>query len=181
MPVFPSLAWYEALAERMNTVDRARYEHIGEADVCWGIRIKPDPLLRQRFLFGFVFEEYGCAEVVELDAKADDPGFDADFILEARYVVWADILHNGMRHDGADLQHTLNFLSISDDPIHVAAQDQMRADKLFRFGQTFQEFLDAGRHIDTEWLKPLPEGGLAELRERFQAGGARPEANGPEA
>ncbi len=163
MPAFPSLEWYQALAARMNTDDREIYQRIGAADVRWCLRIKPDLLLRKRFLFGFVFEEFGCTEVVELDAKGDAADFDPDFTLEARYVLWADILHGSQRNDGADLGHTLNVLSINDDPIHVEAQDQMRADKFFRFGQTFQEFMDGGRHIETEWIKPLPEGGLAEL------------------
>lgn len=163
MPAFPSLEWYQALAERMNTTDRPIYEHIGEADVRWCLRIKPDLLMRKRFLFGFVFEEYGCTEVVQLDAKGDAADFAPEFILEARYVIWADILHNSQRHDGADLGHTLNILSVNDDPIHVEAVDQLQADKFYRFGQTFQEYMDAARHLDTEWIKPLPEGGLAEL------------------
>lgn len=173
MPLFPSLEWYQALAERMNTADREIYTRIGEADARWCIRFKSDPLVRKRFLFGFVFEEFECVEVVELDPRDKDLAFAPEFILEARYVIWADMLHNAMRHDGADLNHTLNYLSITDDPIHVEAVDQLQGDKFFRFGQTFQEFLDAGRHIDTEWLQPLPEGGLAELLEEVRLHGRK--------
>ena len=174
MPVYPSLEWFQALADRMNVEDRDIYTRIGEGDVRWCLRIKPDPFLRKRYLFGFVFEGTGCVEVVELDPRADDCGFDEDFTLEARYVVWADILHNTIRNGGADLQHTLNILSISDDPIHLEARDQLRADAFFRFGQTFQEFFDAARHVETEWLKPLPEGGLAELMAQHAQGTGEP-------
>lgn len=167
MPLFPSLEWFQALADRMNGPDQDVYKRIGDADVRWCVRIKPDPLLRKRFLYGFVFEEYGCPEVVELDARAGDTGFDEDFTLEARYVIWADIVHNTIRHGGADLQHTLNRLAINDDPIHVEAKDQLRADAFSRFGQTFQEFFDAARHLETEFAAPLPPGGLAELLEQF--------------
>ena len=73
MFTFPSLEWFRELARLMNE-NETEFKRLGYADVVWAIEVQPNspdlPLRR----FRFVFEEYGCTSVEELDeGGADEP------------------------------------------------------------------------------------------------------------
>jgi hypothetical protein len=47
------------------------------------------------------------------------------------------MIKNIQTNNGPDLQHTLNYLALPDDPIYIAAPDFLSRDLFARYGQTY--------------------------------------------
>src|SRR4029453_8821859 len=117
MFTFPSLEWFRELACLMNEAE-AEVKRLGYADVVWAIEVQPSSPDQSSRCFRFVFEEYGCTSVEELDES--DTG-EVAFTMQATYDTWEDMIKNIQTNNGPDLQHTLNYLALPDDPIYIAA------------------------------------------------------------
>lgn len=145
MFTFPSLEWFQELVRLMNESE-ASFKRLGYADVVWAVAVQPSTPDQPCRRFRFVFEEYGCTSVEELA-----PGDDAEvaFTVQATYDTWQEMIRNIQTNHGPDLQHTLNYLALPDDPIYIAAPDFLSRDLFARYGQTYQLFLNGAVHVPT--------------------------------
>jgi len=144
---FPSIQFFQALAYRMNTAE-VKYRAIGFMDLEMGIRVLADGPVKQPRLFTLTFEGYGCEKVREAGA-GEQP--DMDFVLEGRYSAWKEMFENIQRNGKADTKHTLNHLTMLDDPLRAVGPDQSRIDKLYRFNYSLQMFLDEAVGVPTKY------------------------------
>ncbi len=147
MFTFPSLAWFQELAQQMNQ-NEATYRQLGYADVTWALEVQPSSPIQIAQLYRFVFEEYTCSEVTELEPGTDP---DVDFILQASLETWHQMIRNIQENNGPDLDHSLTKLAIMDGPIYVAATDFLSRDLFARYDQTFQQFFNGAIQIPTEF------------------------------
>ena len=145
MLTFPSLEWFQELVRLMNDND-APYRRLGYADVNWAIEMQPSEPGQPAHLFVFEFEEYSCKSV-----KACDPDSQPDvaFTMRATLGTWEEMIRNIQENQGPDLQHTLNFLALPDDPIYIDAPDFLSRDLFARYGQTFQLFFNGAIQVPT--------------------------------
>lgn len=135
---FPSAAWFQRLADRMNET-RARQEQLGYVDCVAGFRVLDDPGGKPR-TFEVTFEEFSATGVRE--AGAGD--VQADFVLEATLDTWRELIENiAEGHGRPDLTHTLNYLSHRGTPVRLVSDDPLKSDLYFRYNQSLQEFFNA--------------------------------------
>jgi hypothetical protein len=138
---FPSLAWFERLAELMKE-DRATHEHLGDVE-CVASFVVTDAA------FGATirFDGYEVAEVRPL-APADDES--VDFTILGDLATWRRMIESIRTGNGRPpLDQTLNFLSLPGVPLRVDAADPVRRDFFFRFNQSLQEFFNASHRVET--------------------------------
>ncbi|MEE9285981.1 MAG: hypothetical protein V3V35_09685 [Dehalococcoidia bacterium] len=144
---FPSLEFFQAMQERMNQ-DQPKYRAIGVMDVHLGIRVQADDALGETRLYTLLFDGYRCAGVGE---ATDDAEPDLDFVLEGPYRSWKEMFQNIQEHGKADTKHTLNHLTMLDDPLRAVGPDQYRLDKLYRYNYSIQVFLEEATGLKTEF------------------------------
>lgn len=140
---FPSLQWFQELARLMNESEAA-FKRLGYADVVWALDLLPSEIGQACRRFRFVFEEYGCTAVEEIDPDSET---EVAFIMQATYGTWQEMIANIQEHNGPDLHHTLNYLALPDDPLYIAAPDFLSRDLFARYGQTYQLFFNGAVHI----------------------------------
>jgi len=139
---FPSVEWFEAVKELVNSDET--YRRIGTCDATVGISISD----REKY-FVVTFEAFACLgarEVTQAEAQ------DADFYLSMPYEGWKEMLGNIKEHSGADLGHTLNTLDLNDPEGVARSRDGYRRDLFYRFNESFQYFFDASHRLDTQFV-----------------------------
>lgn len=143
---FPSEAWFQALQEQA-AADPDRFKKLGFVDAAVGIKVQPDS---GGAFDGFVLEfaGYGCKKVT----TSAQPAEAADFVIEGKYSVWKEMIENIRSNGEADLQHTLNVLTMPGVPLKLEAADQLKADLFFRYNQSFQEFFNGAAEVETEFV-----------------------------
>jgi hypothetical protein len=145
---FPSVAWFEALAERMNA-NRNRQIQLGYVDCVARFTVLKGGPDGRDWSADVTFEEFGVKSVRE-----PEPGEEAraDFALEADLATWREMIESIAAGDGRpDLEHTLNRLSHVGTPIFVRSDDVLRRDLYFRFNQSLQEFVNASAELATRF------------------------------
>ena len=136
---FPSVEWFQALQELVNSDEEFR--RLGNVDAIMGVKVGDR-------VYVITFEAFECTEVRE---GTEYDLIDADFFLEMTVEQWQDLVANTRENNGADLNHTLNTLDltieggISDN----ATGDQLRADIFFRVNQSLQHFFDSSASLNT--------------------------------
>ncbi len=145
---FPSSEWFRSLQEKA-AAKPDRFKKLGFADAAVGIKIEADNGLGESVGYVLAFEGYGCKRVDEVKL----PEGAVDFVIEGTYSTWKEMIENIRAHGEADLEHTLNFLSIRGEPLSVVAQDQLKADLFYRYNQTFQEFFNGAAEVETEFTE----------------------------
>lgn len=141
---FPSVQWFETLAECMNA-NRARQEQLGYVDCVAGFRVTGIGAART---FEVTFEEFSATDVREAPAS----GSRADFVLEASMATWREMIENIAAGRGRpDLTHTLNYLSHPGTPLRLVSDDPLKADLYFRYNQSLQEFVNASASFTTSF------------------------------
>jgi len=136
---FPSVEWFQALQELVNSDEEFR--RLGNVDAIMGVKVGDR-------VYVITFEAFQCTEVRE---GTEYDLIDADFFLEMTVEQWQDLVANTRENNGADLNHTLNTLDltieggISDN----ATGDQLRADIFFRVNQSLQHFFDSSAKLNT--------------------------------
>ena len=148
MFLFPSLQWFQELARFMNESE-ATFKRLGYADVAWALDLLSSETGQACRRFRFVFEDYGCTAVEELDPTSETSETEVAFIMQATYSTWREMIANIQEHNGPDLHHTLNYLALPDDPLYIAAPDFLSRDLFARYGQTYQLFFNGAVHIPT--------------------------------
>jgi hypothetical protein len=153
---FPSAGWFRALADRM-AAHPEKYRRLGAMDLTLVPRITfPDGHAET---FSLAFEGNHCRAVERLSA-AQAIGGRHSVILEGEYGAWREMIENIRRHGHADLQHTLNYLTLPDWPFRLVAVDdaegQLDVDRFYRYNETLQEFFDEAARLETRFV---PDGG----------------------
>ncbi len=137
--VFPSVEWFQALQELVNT--DPDFRRLGSIDAAMGVKVGPK-------IFVINFEAFECSGV---RAGTEYDLIDLDFFLEMSEDNWQDLILNTKENSGADLKHTLNTLDLmAEDGISKnATGDQLRADLFFRVNQSLQHFFDSSAKLET--------------------------------
>lgn len=151
METFPSVGWFEGLAERM-AAEPEKYRRLGPVDLTLVARIAfPDGRCE---LYSLAFAGYR-PPVVGHPAGPEAIGGRHPVILEAEYAVWKEMVENIRGHGQADLQHTLNYLTLPDWPFRLvpvdADQDQLDVDRFYRYNASLQEFFDGAAGVETRF------------------------------
>lgn len=139
MPIFPSVEWFQAVADVVNA--DPNYRHLGTCDANVGIAIGDR-------MFEVDFEAYDVTDVKELQASTPR---DLDFTLVMPYERWQEMLTNIKQHGRAEEQMTLNSLDLEYEDEFAQADDYYRRDKFYRFNQSLQAFFDASAQIETQF------------------------------
>ncbi|MCL0101497.1 hypothetical protein M1O29_00210 [Dehalococcoidia bacterium] len=144
---FPSAEWFKALQELMNG-QKEKYERYGFVDSRAIFVVKPGDGLETEHYYATIFDTYECSDVKEL-SDGEVKTFDADWVYEGAYGDWKEMIENIKANGHADLDHSLNRLSLLKHPFRVHGIDQMRVDLFYRQQFTFQEFIDESSNVDT--------------------------------
>lgn len=142
---FPSTRWFAALAARMAQ-DEATFRELGAIDCTMVVRVDGG---RRDELYEIVFEGFGVRSVRRLDRLEDAaPGH---FVLEAPLETWREMIENIRANGGPDLAHTLNYLTLPDDPMRVTGPDQLEVDAFYRYNQSLQRFFNGAVGVATAY------------------------------
>jgi hypothetical protein len=138
---FPSAEFFDALRERMNS-DPERFRRLGTVDMTLVVKIDhPD---RSEF-FEIVFAGYRCVGTRRIASAAEAPG-DA-IVVEGSHAAWREMIYNIIANGHADLEHTLNTLTLMDTPLRAYADNQLDTDLFYRYAENLQEFFDGAAAI----------------------------------
>jgi hypothetical protein len=141
---FPSLAFFEALQREMRDA-RERFARLGFFDTTFGIRVLPDgggPAAE----FVLAFEVFDC---VRVGAELTD--VETDFVIEGPLTAWREMLDTIHTLGAADTAHSMNTLTHFGEHLRVRYDDPDGHDKMYRFAQSIQEFLDLAARLDFEY------------------------------
>jgi hypothetical protein len=141
MPVFPSVEWFQAVADLVNH-DEA-YRKLGTCDARVGIQVGDRT-------FVLTFEAF---EVTDVKETADPAAEDPDFTLVMPPEKWQEMIENIKQHGRADLDHTLNSIDLATPEEFAKSDDYYRRDLFYRFNQSFQHFFDSSARIDTQFAE----------------------------
>lgn len=140
MKRFPSKEFFEELAARVNA-NQELFRVLGTADMTLVIRLDFDD---NSDLYEITFAGYRCTGVRQLKSIADAAR--GAVVVSGPYPAWREMVDNIVVNGRADLEHTLNTLTLMDTPLQVEAENQLDADLFYRYQQNLQEFFDgAGR------------------------------------
>ncbi len=144
MVCFPSLEFFRALQALMQQ-ERERFKRLGYFDTTFGVRVLDGSGAHEYVL---AFEVFDCTEVRTTRELAAES---VDFILEGDRDTWAEMLRNIQQHGAADVAHSLNTLTHLGERMRVLYDDPDGHDKLYRFAESVQEFIDLASHLDIEF------------------------------
>ncbi len=148
---FPSVAWFQALAELMNA-NRVRQEQLGYVDCVAEFRVLDGGQGGHAVAYQVTFEEFRAIDVRETDLASSADAEKADFALDAPLGTWREMIESIANGGGRpDLDQTLNRLSNTGVPIRLRSDDPLRRDMYFRFNQSLQEFFNASARLRTSF------------------------------
>jgi hypothetical protein len=146
MVTFPSLDWFQRLAESMNA-NRARQEKLGYVDCVAQFTVREAGA--SPWSVQVTFEEFSAVDVRTVEAGEEER---ADFILEMPLDDWRKMIDSIAGGKGRPaLQQTLNYLSNMGAPLVVRSNDPLRRDLYFRYNQSLQEFVNASALFETTY------------------------------
>jgi hypothetical protein len=149
---FPSVEWFQAVAERM-AAQPEKYRRLGAMDLTLVPRIRFADGRVERYRLRFV--GHRCAAVARVAVEGEVEGPHA-VVLDGEYAAWREMVENVRRHGAADLTHTLNYLTLPDWPFRLEADDadegQLDVDRFYRYAESLQEFFDEAAAIETEFV-----------------------------
>ena len=144
---FPTVEWFEAL-EKQAEENSDTFRRLGFCEAAVGVKVLAAENGQNRDRsFLLTFDGYSCNSVEEVDNVEQA----ADFVMEANFGTWKEMIENITTNGGADLSHTLNYLVMPGVPMKVTSHDQLKDDVFSRFISTFQEFFDGAQHLETEF------------------------------
>ena len=136
MPAIDTIAFFDALASRMNADPRS-YEVLGDVDLDLALVMRRPDGADFRVLLSF--RGIGCERVAELDPDDEQR---ADCVLDGPLDAWAEMFDDVQRNGRATGRQTINSLTLLGERIVVRGVDPLGVDKFFRYNQTVQAFLD---------------------------------------
>ena len=137
---FPSLEFFQALQQAMRR-EKERFSRLGFFDTTFGVRVVGDGGASGDFLLAF--EVFDCVRVA-----AGVDGAETDFVVEGTFAAWREMLDNIHALGAADTAHRLNTLTHFGEGLPVRYDDPDGHDKMYRFAESIQEFLDLSAHVD---------------------------------
>lgn len=142
---FPSVEWYQALAD--ITKEDPGYRKFGRLNAvvafkCGGSIISAN------------FDVLNIHEIHEID---ENDMRDVDFVVEMEPSAWREMLEDIKSNGHATLDHTLNTLDLKwDEPIHRnELQDGFKADMFFRYNPSLQRFFDNSAQLQTTFAEAV--------------------------
>ena len=138
---FPSLEFFQALQKEMRS-EKERFSRLGFFDTTFGILVLAENEGRPAE-FVFAFEVFDC-----VDVRAGRDGASTDFVVEGRFAAWREMLDNIHALGAADTAHSLNTLTHFGEGLQVRYDDPDGHDKMYRFAESIQEFLDLSARVD---------------------------------
>lgn len=141
---FPSEAWFHRLAAVMRA-DEAHFRELGPCDCTMVAKVDLDS--RPARLYEIAFEDFTVRSVREIGDLAE--AAPSHFVLEGPLDVWREMLENIRAHQVADRDHTLNTLTLPDDPMRVSGPDQLETDAFYRYNETLQRFINGSASVET--------------------------------
>ena len=148
---FPSLDFFREL-QRELAAERERFSRLGFFDTVFGIRVVQDEAPAE---FTVAFEVFDCVRVAAGVAS------DVDFVIEGPLGAWKGMLDNIHELGAADTEHSLNTLTHFGESLKVRYDDPDGHDKLYRFAESVQEWLDLSARVDFRY----PDGTAPPRRE----------------
>jgi hypothetical protein len=150
-PRFPSQAWFSRLADAM-AAQPEKYRKLGPLDMTLIVRIVyPD---ERDQLYALEFEGTRCVLVTAPASVAQVHGRHP-VILEGSYAAWREMIESIQANGGADLTHTLNYLTLPDWPLRLVAVDEERGqldvDRFYRYQESLQAFFDEAAGVETRF------------------------------
>jgi hypothetical protein len=142
---FASKRWFEALAARMQDEADA-YRRLGSIDCTMVVKVDDPP---RTGLHEIAFESFGVKSIRRLGRIED--AAPRHFVLEAPRAVWREMIENVRTNGGADLRHTLNYLTFPDVPMRVSGPDQLETDAFYRYNESLQRFFDGAASVPTSF------------------------------
>lgn len=148
MADFPSLSFFQQLAERMAS-RREAYRKMGPVDLTLVVRmLHPDGRAE---LYSLAFDGFECA--TSQPATLADIRTRHPVIIEGESEHWQEMITNIRQHGAADLSHTLNYLTLPDWPFRLVAIDddegQLDIDRFYRYQTNLQAFFDDASELTT--------------------------------
>jgi hypothetical protein len=145
---FPSEAFFQALAERMNG-DEPKYKKVGWVDLRLAVRVLPDDAFREEKVYGLVFDTYSCEEARQIGAPEE---IEAECVVEGPYWAWKEMFQNISENGKADTKHTFNYLTLTEWPLKLTGEDQLGIDKVFRFNFSLQLFWEEAAELEISYV-----------------------------
>ncbi len=143
---FPTVEWFEALEEQAEKKSDT-FRRLGFCEALVGVKVLAENGQDRDRSFLLTFDGYTCKSVQEVDNIEQA----SDFVMEATYGAWKEMIENITANGGPDLSHTLNFLALPGVPIKVTSANQLKDEVFSRFISTFQEFFAGAQHVETEF------------------------------
>lgn len=147
---FPSVQFFEAL-QALMAGERERFKRLGYFDTTFGIRVLGDGAGKHEYVLSFeVFDCTGVRAVRDLASER------LDFVLEGDLETWVEMLRNIQQHGAADVAHSINTLTHLGERMRVVYDDPDGHDKLYRFAESVQEFIDLAAQLEIEFPAGRP-------------------------
>ena len=143
MPKFPSIEWFQAV-NRRAAEDKEKFKLLGYVDADVGVKIDDNGTGAHAYVLKF--RDYGVESVEETENLQK-----ADFSVEGSLEAWTEMVRNIQQNGEADLNHTLNRLTMADVPLKLRAPDQLQADIFYRFNQSFQAYFNEAAVVPTKF------------------------------
>ena len=141
---FPSVEFFRALQALMQQ-ERERFKRLGYFDTSFGVRVLNGARRPNEYVLGF--EVFDCTDVHAVHDLRPEA---VDFILEGDLETWVEMLRNIRQHGAADVAHSINTLTHLGERMRVLYDDPDGHDKLYRFAESVQEFMDLAAKLDIE-------------------------------
>jgi hypothetical protein len=149
MTWFPSKEFFEELRAHVNA-NPDLFRRLGTVDMTLVVKIDYDD---SSDCYEIAFSGYHCTGVRHLSSLAG--AAKGAVILSGPYSGWREMIDNIVANGHADLEHTLNTLTLLDTPLRIDAENQLDADLFYRYQQNLQEFFDAaGRSESPAEMSP---------------------------
>ena len=140
-PPIDSVAFFDALAGEMNRHPE-QYEVLGDVELdIVVVMTRPQGDFRVRL----DFKGITCDGVTEA-TPADDTL--AHCAITAPIEVWQAMFDDIVANGRATGRQTLNALTLWGEDMSIVGSDPMDTDRVSRFNQTLQQFLDGAAHLD---------------------------------
>ena len=138
---FPSVEFFRQLADRMHA-RRDAYARMGPVDLTLIVRVVyPDTTAE---LYALAFQGFACD--VTAPKRVEDVATPHPVVIEGEIEPWREMIQNIREHGAADLNHTLNYLTLPDWPFRLVAVDddegQLDVDRFYRYQANLQAFFD---------------------------------------
>jgi len=133
---FPSIEFFAELRERVNA-DPDRFRRLGTVDMTLVVKIDYSDMSE---CYEVVFSGYRCVSVRKLPSAASIAR--GSIVVSGPYAAWREMVDNILANGQADLEHSLNTLTLLDTPMRVDADNQLDTDLFYRYQQNLQEFFD---------------------------------------